>query len=579
MKNKHLPQRLTCLATAISVLLLQGCTTIQEAEKNTKAANDQARRLLTERSQIAAPAGVTRLAVPRIAGKEIRLHKSQSLPAVFESEIAYATHGSQKLSEVLEELGTRIGIPIAATEIVGAPGADLGQQGQSQSAGTRGINGFTQVEHNGSVKALLNDLAQRNQASWRYAGSRNVIEFFRFETRTFDMNIPGGAKALAASISLSATGSGSSGGGSGASGGSGGAGGSSGSGTVSVTQNQLIDPWTSIMSSVQAILGIQAGTSSQSRGANSSAGGSAAGVSAGGIGGSAGAGAGSSNSRLAVAGLDGFASATPELGIVTVTARPHSLQRISTLLNSINTRYARNVMIDLTVYNVTLAKEQAAGLSMDLVYKQLNGNGVSLGGTSPIQPSSGQPGRFTVSFADANSRLNGTKIIAEALNTVGSVALFKKGQFLAINGQPSPFQVVQDRVYTATRTTTQTANVGAQTTEQKTTLTTGLTANVVPLILGDNRILLQYQFELSSVTSMNPEVVNGVTSYSPEVARQSMQQQAFVKDGDALVLFGFDSGSEEVNDQLSIAGASKRGRGDRTMSVIVMQVYGGQKNG
>ncbi|ATH15488.1 Type II secretory pathway component PulD-like protein [Delftia acidovorans] len=577
MKNKHLPQRLTCLATAISVLLLQGCTTIQEAEKNTKAANDQARRLLTERTQIAAPAGVTRLAVPRIAGKEIRLHKSQSLPAVFDSEIAYATHGSQKLSEVLEELGTRIGIPIAATEIVGAPGADLGQQGQAQAAGTRGINGFTQVEHNGSVKALLNDLAQRNQASWRYAGSRNVIEFFRFETRTYDMNIPGGAKALSASISLSATGSGSSGGDSGAGGNSGSAGGNSG--TVSVTQNQLIDPWTSIMSSVQAILGIQPGTTSQTRSANSSAGASAAGGSAGGIGGSAGSGAGSSNSRLAVAGQDGFAAATPELGIVTVTARPHSLQRISTLLNSINARYARNVMIDLTVYNVTLAKEQAAGLSMDMVYKQLNGNGVSLGGTSPIQPSNGQPGRFTVSFADANSRLNGTKIIAEALNTVGSVALFKKGQFLAINGQPSPFQVVQDRIFTATRQTSLTANVGAQTTEQKSRITTGLTANVVPLILGDNRILLQYQFELSSVTNMNPEVANGVTTYSPEVARQSMQQQAFVKDGDALVLFGFDSGSEEVNDQLSIAGASKRGRGDRTMSVIVMQVYGGQKNG
>ncbi|MXN32798.1 MULTISPECIES: secretin N-terminal domain-containing protein [Delftia] len=577
MKNKHLPQRLTCLATAISVLLLQGCTTIQEAEKNTKAANDQTRRLLTERTQIAAPAGVTRLAVPRIAGKEIRLHKSQSLPAVFDSEIAYATHGSQKLSEVLEELGTRIGIPIAATEIVGAPGADLGQQGQAQAAGTRGINGFTQVEHNGSVKALLNDLAQRNQASWRYAGSRNVIEFFRFETRTYDMNIPGGAKALSASISLSATGSGSSGGDSGAGGNSGSAGGNSG--TVSVTQNQLIDPWTSIMSSVQAILGIQPGTTSQTRSANSSAGASAAGGSAGGIGGSAGSGAGSSNSRLAVAGQDGFAAATPELGIVTVTARPHSLQRISTLLNSINARYARNVMIDLTVYNVTLAKEQAAGLSMDMVYKQLNGNGVSLGGTSPIQPSNGQPGRFTVSFADANSRLNGTKIIAEALNTVGSVALFKKGQFLAINGQPSPFQVVQDRIFTATRQTSLTANVGAQTTEQKSRITTGLTANVVPLILGDNRILLQYQFELSSVTNMNPEVANGVTTYSPEVARQSMQQQAFVKDGDALVLFGFDSGSEEVNDQLSIAGASKRGRGDRTMSVIVMQVYGGQKNG
>lgn len=559
MTNKKIAQRLTCAATVVCMLMLHGCSTIDEAERNTRIADQRARQLLADHSQNAAPAGVTRLSAPRIAGQEIKLQKTVVLPAVFDSHIAYTSPGTQKLSEVLQELSTRVGLAIIGTEILSAS-----QSGQPQSAATsaqNAINGYVQVDFEGTFKSLLNDLAQRNQASWRYVKVRNTVEFFRFETRTFAMHLPGGAKSLQASISLSATGGQSASGGNAGNTTSGG-----GTGTVSVTQNQSIDPWTSIMSSVQAILGLKDGSNSQQnqqRASSSSMGTSNA-----------------PSSSHSVSGLDGFASATPELGIVTVTARPHSLQRISSLLNSINARFARNVMVDVTVYNVSLSKEQSAGLSLDLVYKRLNGDGISIAGSAPLQPSSGStPGQMTVSFANPTSRFNGTKLIAQALNSVGNVALFKKGQFLAINGQPSPFQVVEDEEYITSTSTSQTANVGSQTSTQKANLTTGLTANVLPLILGDNRILLQYQMELSSVVAMNPSIVNGVTTYSPKISRQSFQQQAFLKDGDAIVLFGFDSGAEQVNGQVSIAGASKSGRGDRNLSVIVMQVYGGQKNG
>lgn len=561
MMNKHMAQRLTCAAAAACMLILQGCSTIDEAQRNTRAADQRARQLLAEHSQNAAPAGVIRLSAPRIAGQEVKLNKTTTLPAVFDGHVAYTSPGTQKLSEILEELSARVGMPIIGSEILTTSQSALPQNSATSTNTT--INGYVQVDYEGSFKGLLDELAQRNQASWRYVKARNTVEFFRFETRTFAMHLPGGAKSLQASISLSATG------GQGTSSNnttSGGASSGGGTGTVSVTQNQTIDPWTSIMSSVQAILGLNNGAHSQPSSPRTTA--------------SVAAGGNGANSTLAVSGQDGFASATPELGIVTVTARPHSLQRVSSLLNSINARFARNVMVDVTVYNVSLSKEQSAGLSLDLVYKRLNGDGISIAGSAPLQPSSGStPGQFTVSFANPSSRFNGTKLIAQALNSVGSVALFKKGQFLAINGQPSPFQVVEDEEYITSTSTSQTANVGSLTSTQKANLTTGLTANVLPLILGDNRILLQYQMELSSVVSMNPSVVNGVMTYSPKIARQSFQQQAFLKDGDAIVLFGFDSGAEEVNGQVSIAGASKSGRGDRNLSVIVMQVYGGQKNG
>ncbi|WP_198970940.1 Type II secretory pathway component PulD-like protein [Xylophilus sp. ASV27] len=572
MKTRHRTRGLPCLLLVAS-LTLQACSTFKETEGNTRKAQEQARRMLDERTDSGAPAGVTRLPGPRIAGKEIKLVKKEPLPAIFDATISYVSPGTQKLSEIMDELSSRLDMTISAAEVVNAqrPGqqaAQAGAQGSEQA-----LSGYAQIEFNGKLRNLLDDLAQRTQSNWRYVKSSQSVQFFRYETRTYPMHLPGGAKSLQASISLSSTGmsAGGSAGGSnsGGSGGGGGGGSGGGSGTVSVTQSQVIDPWTSIMTSVQAILGTSTDANTASTGRASTSSGGA----------SSGAGGATPAGRLAVSGTDGFASATPELGIVTVTARPHSQARIAALLHSINQRFARNVMVDVTIYNVSMNKEQTAGVSMDLIYKRLNGNGVSVAGAAPLQPGNGQPGRLTLSFADPNSRLNGSKLVAEALHSIGNVALFKKGQFMAINGQPSPFQVVDDEEYNTSVSTTQTANVGTQSSTQKAVLTTGLTGNVMPLILGDNRILLQYQMEISAVTAMNPAVVNGILTYSPKRSRQSFQQQAFLKDGDAIVLFGYDSGNDEVAGQISLAGASQRGRGDRTMSVIVMQVYGGQKNG
>ncbi|MGY8589320.1 Type II secretory pathway component PulD-like protein [Paracidovorax citrulli] len=566
MKNERRGRRLVCGLVA-TTLVLQACSTIQETEANAQKAREQTRRILDERTAQGAPAGVTRLAGPRIAGREIKLVKKEALPDIFDAEIGYASHGTQRLSEVLEELGARTGMAISSTEIASMP--RTGQAAQASAGSEQPITAYVQVEFSGKVRSLFDDLAQRAGASWRYVKSTNSVQFYRFETRTYPMHLPSGAKSLQAAISLSST-SLSSGGGSGSAGGATGAGGSSGGagggGNVSVTQSQVIDPWTSIMASVQAILGASQDTTATGRAVPALAAGASGAAPA-------------AASKLSASGLDGFATAAPELGIVTVTARPLSQARIAALLHSINQRFARNLLIDVTIYNVSMTKEETAGVSMDLVYRRLNGNGVGVAGAAPLQPANGQPGRITLSFSDPASRLAGSRMVAEALQSVGNVALYKKGQFMAINGQPSPFQVVDDEEYNTSVSATQTANVGTQLATQKAVLTTGLTGNVLPLILGDNRILLQYQMEISAVSNMNPAVVNGILTYSPKRSRQSFQQQAFLKDGDAIVLFGYDSGGDEAAGQVSLSGGSKRGRGDRTMSVIVMQVFGGQKNG
>ena len=52
---------------------------------------------------------------------------------------------------------------------------------------------------------------------------------------------------------------------------------------------------------------------------------------------------------MSVQGLHGRAAANPELGIVTITAKPLTLDRVAAYVESVNSRFARNVMVDVKI--------------------------------------------------------------------------------------------------------------------------------------------------------------------------------------------------------------------------------------
>jgi Flp pilus assembly secretin CpaC len=106
----------------------------------------------------------------------------------------------------------------------------------------------------------------------------------------------------------------------------------------------------------------------------------------------------------------------------------------------------------------------------------------------------------------------------------------------------------------------------------------GFTANFLPLILGDNRILLQYQMQISQLTALTQVVSGGSSIQTPQISSQSLQQQAFVQDGQSIVLFGFDQNRDTADVAAGIGSASKAGTSQRQMMVIVMQVNGGRKS-
>lgn len=500
---------------AMIPLMLAGCSTTKEVKGNItkEAAEASAQRARIDESKRVG--WVVRDKGVNLTGGEIEIANESPDPEWMHRKYVYIT-ADQKLPEILSVLSREIGVHAQITE-----------EAMAELAKGAGNTPF-HVDWSGTVKGFLNHLALRTALHWKAESGR--ILFFREETRNFHVYLPGGKSTLNSSIALSGAGGGGDSGGSG----SGGGGGSSG-GTVSVSSATTIDAYDSLLKSVQNMVG--------------------------------GGGSDSGGSKVSI---------TPSLGILSVTAPPPVLERVAEFVRGVNERFARNVMINIKVYNVMLKRDQNAGMQLNDMFRTLSGDyAFLLSGASLLQPKGGSPGTMILERSTTTGSRT-SQLLVQALNQLGDVSLLTSGQVIAANGQPSPLQVGSEVTYLASSATTQTADVGTTTTLTPGKQSVGFTANFLPTLLGDNRILLQYQLNLSSLLALDQVSSGGSSIQTPNVSTQSLQQQAFLKDGQSIVLFGFESSRSAYDKSYGLTGASTNASGNRQMMVIVMEVFSGQ---
>ena len=566
-------------------LMLGACVELsgeQQVASRTEQAQDWMKRL----SEKAASADLIQNDAPRVTGEEVKLRVA-ALPQALLARMSYHTEGNQSFLQVLDSLSTLLSMPLSANDLGVTPLLASSALSASSSPTARALTGLPTgvqvasspglgwealastpitLNYQGTVKGLLDELARKINGAWRFNALTQGVEFFCYDTRVLSLSLPPGVKRISAAISLS-----------GVSGGAAASGAlSSSAGNVAVSQSLSVNPWASIMQGIQSLLSEGASGAPSTGGANAAVALSGAATAAtSGVSGTSGT-SGAGGMALNAASSNGLAIANPELGLITVTARPAHLARIAHYIDAINERFAHNVLIDVKIFSVSLDAQNSLGLGLNVLYKPLTALGASVSTPTALQAGTDTPGIITLAPASASSRWSGSSVVAQALSQFGKVALQKQGQVLAVNGQPSPIQVANEITYVTSSTTTSAANVGTSVTQNTGTVVVGFTANFLPLILGDHRILLSYQMQISALAS--PLTPNAQGIQTPNIASQSLQQQAFLNDGQAIVLFGFDEQSSGSSKAVEWAGASSASTQVRQMVVIVVQVNAGFKH-
>jgi type IVB pilus formation R64 PilN family outer membrane protein len=125
-----------------------------------------------------------------------------------------------------------------------------------------------------------------------------------------------------------------------------------------------------------------------------------------------------------------------------------------------------------------------------------------------------------------------------------------------LNNQPVPVQVATQQGYLASISTTNTANVGSQTSLTPGTVTTGFNMTLLPHVLDDGTVLMQFYTNLSSLIALQPVSSGGsnpLTIQTPEIDTRNFLQRVAMKSGATLVISGY----EGTNDNLTSRGIGK----------------------
>ncbi|KVO91983.1 PilN family type IVB pilus formation outer membrane protein [Burkholderia ubonensis] len=395
------------------------------------------------------------------------------------------------------------GMPGGASSGGKAGGGGAGADGGSTSFAPVRI-----VYAGGTLRGLLDAACARFGVFWKY--EQGTIRFFFTDTRTFQVNAIPGDSSLNASVVSGATSDGTSGGAQ--SGGAGGGGNGANSGSTGLTANNTAN--TAVNSQLSVFNGLQSAIQSML-------------------------------SRY------GSSVSSPATGSISVTDTPDVLERVAAFMTQQNRSLSRQVLLNVTVLSVSLNAGDAYGIDWSLVYKTMS---ASFGVTNPFTPVAlTSPADLSATVLSPTSRFNGTKLLIRALSQQGTVRRKTSASVTTLNNQPVPVQVAKQTGYLASVSTTNTANVGSSTALTPGTVTTGFNMTLLPHVLDDGTVMLQFSTNISSLLQLkdvtSSEAKGATKIQTPDVDMRNFLQRVAMKSGETLVISGYEGTNDSLDER------------------------------
>jgi type IVB pilus formation R64 PilN family outer membrane protein len=525
--------RSTVLIIVPVLILATACTGLQEKiDTRVNEAQSRAERLVKDVGQVEStvkrPVSVSHEGGAWLGKNTVKLAPQDNLPPIFYDATTF-DRTVHSLAELAERITLRSGIPTKVTPdaIVVSTNALMGNNIASPTIGGNPVgrmvapptvngvpapynNGAAQsiavriVYPGGNLKGLLDTASARFGVFWKYVNG--TIQLFYTDTRRFQINAIPGDSALTATVSSSSA----SGGGISSAGGATTVGTTSNNGTNSSTsQNTAVSSQLSVYSSIEKTI----------------------------------------TSMLT---SYGKVVASPATGTITVTDTPDNLDRISQFVEDENKALARQVMINVTVLAVSVAKGDNVGINWNVVYGDLLRK-FGIQNTMAVDPGSAS---FSAGILNtANSKWAGSSAVISALATQGQVRRETSASVVTLNNQPVPVQVAKQTSYLQSSQTTLSANVGSTTTLSPGVVTSGFNMTILPYVLNNGMVMLQFSTDISSLQRIRAVSSNNSTIESPELDTRNFLQRVAMKSNETLIISGF----EQTDDNLDRQGVGQPG--------------------
>ncbi|HDP0196343.1 TPA: PilN family type IVB pilus formation outer membrane protein [Salmonella enterica subsp. enterica serovar Concord] len=345
---------------------------------------------------------------------------------------------------------------------------------------------YVSVNWTGPLKGLLDDVSARTGYSWRLDDGR--IVFFYRDTRTFQIYVLPGTDTVNLGLKSSGTGKNSGSGNSGS--------GSSGSDDDSETKISVSSELTS-----EVLRDIE-------------------------------------NTVKAMLSPSGKMSLSPSTAALTVTDTAPVLNQVARFIEEQNKLLTTQVLLNVKVFSIDFSRQDQYSIDWKAI---VNGSKGTISWVTTPGLSTPVNGTVNVLRGDLDA-----SAFIRALSSQGKVSVLTQPSITTLNLQAAPMEVVTERSYVASVSSSMVADVGTESTITPGTVNTGFTMGLLPYVMGNNQLLLQYSINISDLKQLTEFSTgtgnNQSTVQLPEVNRRAFNQKVKINSGETLILSGFEQG-------------------------------------
>lgn len=241
-----------------------------------------------------------------------------------------------------------------------------------------------------------------------------------------------------------------------------------------------------------------------------------------------------------IVGTNGTVDISQSSGTVVVSTTNDRMERVSRFLSEENKRLGRQVAISIELYSVEVDDSTNYGLDLTAALSSISGlPTVNIAGATTGLT---DPAAITVDLVDP-TELAGTTGIIQALSTLGRTTRVAQIPITTLNNRPATQKISTDTAYVSSVSSTSSGVDNVSTEAETDTITTGLAVSVLPRIMSDGRILLQYALAQGDLLNIESFPIGDNNVQLPETQGISFSQQVMMKNGSTLVLAGLDQSS------------------------------------
>lgn len=375
------------------------------------------------------------------------------------------------------------------------PAVDSTIMGPPSVAATPGIR----INYTGSVRGLFEQVAEQTGAHWKWDASRQVVDFFKYETETFRIAAVQGQGRTSFEL------------------------GGAQSSTAEGGQSSLKLADTEASHETPASVWTEIGETMQK-----------------------------------LVSSEGTYQVNQTAGAVIVRDQPDRMQLVRDYFDTLNKMLSRQVDIEVTIYRVNVNDRDFKGVSWDFLFQTLiNTSNYNIAWNS-IRPNvvsenaSSAVIRIPELTADGSpNRYGNSQLFLDALSTIGRTAVVQSTSVLTSNNRAAPAKFVQRNTYLAETVPTYASgggtSVGTGAGLTPGSVETGLNLYLLPHVQDDGkRMLLRAMVSISTLDSMEEASSGEQTIQLPQVSSREFAQEAWLTSGETLVLTGYnqtDSGN------------------------------------